>query len=111
MQEKAFLPLKRDDKTSAMKAVADNINFFLRLHKGRLNIFLHLLGFAGVIFSLWRLDWGGFAASFLVLEFGHLYNHVRDIEVYDFRPRVLALRLFFFLLFTFAVYGISRFYS
>lgn len=92
-----------------MHSVQSALIFFRRFHRGRVNTALHLIGFAGVFASLWMLDWRGFAAALLILESGHIYNHLRGIEIYDLRLKILMLRLAFFLLFVGLVVLLTRF--
>ena len=68
-------------------------NFFLNFHKGKVIIVLHVIGFVLVFVSVYMLDYILFALSLIVLESGHVYNHIRKIKPYDFRPRTLFWRI------------------
>ena len=83
-----------------MNIFSPALSHFLLFHKGLVNVLLHLFGFIGIGLSLVHSNWMGFAMAALVLEAGHLYNHFRGIKRYDLRPKVLLLRLLFFLLST-----------
>lgn len=77
--------------------IRNAINHFLDFHKGTVNIILHLIGFAGIFYSIYKLDWLLFALSFIVVEIGHVYNHYTGIKKYDVRPMVIFWRLIIFL--------------
>lgn len=64
------------------------VNHFVDFHKGAVNIILHLIGFAGLFYSIYRLNWILFTASFIVVEAGHVYNHITGLKKYDFRLSV-----------------------
>ena len=70
---------------------------FTKFHKGTVNIVLHVVGFLGIFYSIFRLNCELFALSLIVLELGHVYNHVVGIEKYDTRPKVLLWRAVIFL--------------
>lgn len=72
------------------------IRHFLNFHKGIVNIVLHIIGFTGIFYSIYKLDWRIFAISLVALEFGHIYNHLVGIEKYDMRPKVFFWRLVIF---------------
>ena len=72
---------------------------------------MHVIGFSLLIYSLYILDWKLFAVSTLIIEGGHIYNHVKGIEPYDFRPHVCFWRSFFFILFTLAVFFGARMFE
>lgn len=71
---------------------------FFDFHSGTVNIILHVVGFAGLFYSIYVLNWVLFAIFLVVVEIGHVYNHVVGIKPYDFRPRVLFWRVFIFIL-------------
>lgn len=74
------------------------VSHFLEFHKGRVNIAAHVIGFAGIFYSIYTTDRLLFALFFIVLEFGHLYNHWAGIKQYDFRPRVIFWRATIFMM-------------
>lgn len=83
------------------------ITHFFEFHQGVVNVVGHIIGFLGIFYSIYTLDWILFAVFLVVLEFGHVYNHVAGIKKYDFRPHVAFWRV---VLFVFAVvffYGIT----
>ena len=84
------------------------INHFVEFHKGWINILLHILGFAGIFYSVYRLSWLMFAVSFVVLESGHWYNHFIGKQKYESNLKVNAWRLVIFILAVIAMYWISR---
>ena len=88
--------------------IRDAINHFLDFHKGTVNIILHIIGFAGIFYSIYKLDWLLFALSFIVVEIGHVYNHFIGIKKYDLRARVIFWRLFIFLSLVAAFYFIAK---
>ena len=69
---------------------------------------MHIVGFALLIYSLFILSWQLFALSIVIIEGGHVYNHIRGIEPYDFRPKVCFWRTFAFIVFTLAVFFCAR---
>ena len=88
--------------------IRNAIKHFLDFHKGTVNIILHIIGFAGIFYSIYKLDWLLFAISFIVVEIGHVYNHFTGIKKYDFRPRVIFWRLIIFLTVLAAFYFVSK---
>ena len=72
-------------------SVKKAIHHFIHFHKGTVNIVLHILGFAGIFYSIIESDWLLFALSFIVVEAGHVYNHIAGIKKYDFRLTVILL--------------------
>jgi len=82
------------------------IDHFLAFHKGVVNIILHVIGFAGIFYSIYLSNWILFAVSFVVVEIGHVYNHVTGIQKYDFRLPVIFWRLLIFLAIVAAFYFI-----
>ena len=74
-----------------------SFNHFTKFHKGTVNIVLHIVGFLGIFYSIFKLDWKLFALALVVLETGHVYNHFTGIEKYDMRPKVLFWRAVIFL--------------
>lgn len=83
------------------------VKHFLEFHKGTLNIILHVIGFVGIFYSVYKLDWMIFGLSFIVLEIGHVYNHFIGIKKYDLRLRVICIRLLFFAILVGVFYGIN----
>ena len=84
------------------------INHFLEFHKGVVNIILHVIGFAGIFYSIYKLDWVLFTISFIIVEAGHIYNHIAGIQKYESNLRVNLWRLIIFLSFITAFYFISK---
>lgn len=73
------------------------ISHFLDFHRGFVNIGLHIIGFAGLFYSIYKLDWLLFSLFLIVLESGHFYNHLAGIKKYDFRLEVFFWRAFIFI--------------
>jgi len=73
------------------------INHFMEFHKGSVNILLHTVGFAGLFYSVYNLNWLLFAGFLIVVEIGHVYNHIAGIKKYDFRLTVTIWRLLIFI--------------
>lgn len=84
------------------------IKHFLDFHKGSVNVILHTIGFAGIFYGIYKLDWLLFALSFVVVEIGHVYNHFAGIKKYDFRLKVIVWRLLIFLTVITIFYFISN---
>ncbi|TSC77642.1 MAG: hypothetical protein G01um101424_265 [Parcubacteria group bacterium Gr01-1014_24] len=84
------------------------INHFLHFHKGKVNIVLHILGFLGVFYSIYKLNWVMLAIFIVIVEIGHIYNHFIGIEKYDFRPRIIFWRVIIFILVLVAFFFISQ---
>ena len=72
------------------------INHFIEFHRGGVNITLHIIGFAGLFYSIYKLDWLLFAVFLIVVEIGHIYNHIAGIKKYDFRLTVTIWRILIF---------------
>lgn len=85
------------------------LQFFFHFHRGTVNITLHVLGFALLIYAVFMMDWILFSVSLILIESGHIYNHIAKIEPYDFRPHVCFWRVTIFCGFVFLVYYISRY--
>lgn len=85
------------------------ISHFLHFHKGVVNILLHIVGFAGLFYSIYKLDWFLFGIFLIVVEVGHIYNHLVGVERYDFRPRVLFWRVTIFVGVVLIFFLISRY--
>jgi hypothetical protein len=92
-----------------MQLLKKATDHFLDFHKGSVNIILHVIGFAGVFCSVFYLSWKLFALSLIVLESGHVYNHLIGIKPYDVRLKVFAWRILFFVLLIFIFYVITVF--
>ena len=73
------------------------INHFLDFHSGYVNIILHIVGFAGFFYSVYKLDWILFSVFLIVVEIGHIYNHIAGIKKYDFRLKVNFWRILVFI--------------
>ena len=84
------------------------INHFLDFHKGLVNIILHIIGFAGLFYSIYILNWILFAVFLLVVEIGHVYNHITGIKRYDFRLNVIFWRVVIFIAVVAAFYFTSK---
>src|SRR3989344_2825633 len=91
-----------------IKLVKNAVDYFTAFHKGSVNIFLHILGFIGLFYSIYKLNWILFGI-FLVVEIGHVYNHIVGIDKYDFRPKVLFWRITIFLMVVGAFFLASRY--
>ena len=87
------------------------INHFLDFHKGIVNIILHIIGFAGLFYSIYKLDWVLFTVFLIVLEIGHIYNHISGIKKYDFRFKINFWRILIFLVVVTFFYFLSRFFG
>ena len=81
-----------------IKVIKKATDHFLEFHKGIVNIACHIIGFAVLFYSLYKLNWFLFAISLLLLETGHVYNHFAGIKAYDLSPKVNAWRIILFLL-------------
>jgi len=86
------------------------LNHFLDFHRGSINIILHIIGFAGIFYSLYKLDWLLFAVFLVIVEAGHIYNHIVGIKKYDIRPGVIFWRVLIFLTVVVSFYLLNRFY-
>ena len=86
------------------------LNHFFEFHRGIVNITLHIIGFAGIFYSLYKLDWLLFAVFLVIVEAGHIYNHIVGIKKYDLRPGVLFWRVLIFLAVVLSFYLLARFY-
>jgi hypothetical protein len=73
------------------------VEHFFAFHKGPLNIVLHVVGFAGLFYSIYKMDWVMFGIFLFIVEVGHIYNHFVGIEKYDFRPKILFWRVTIFI--------------
>jgi len=80
---------------------------FLDFHRGALNIACHIAGLTGLFFSIYGTNWLLLTASVLILEAGHLYNHLAGIRKYDFRLRLAVWRMIEFLVLITFLYFIS----
>lgn len=66
---------------------------FVDFHTGTVNVVLHVIGFAGLFYSIHRLDWRLFVTFLVIVELGHVYNHVAGIKPYDTRPLIVLWRM------------------
>lgn len=87
------------------------VRHFQEFHTGRVNVITHVIGFAGIFYSLYTLQWILFALFFIVLEFGHIYNHFMGIKPYDFRIQVFVWRVFIFVAVVLLFFWISQMYQ
>lgn len=78
---------------------------FLKFHKGVLNILIHVIGILLAIYGVWISSWPLIVVAPIVMEFGHLYNHLRKIEPYPIS--VLPLQFMTYVVFLGAVYVIK----
>ena len=92
-----------------IKYITDGINHFIHFHKGVVNILLHIVGFAGIFYSIFKLDWKMFAVFLVIVEVGHFYNHITGIEDYDMGPKVLFWRVAIFLLLITTLYLVRNY--
>ena len=83
------------------------INHFLDFHKGFINIILHMIAIAGLFYSIYKLNWLLFAVFLVILESGHIYNHIAGIKKYDFRIKVNLFRTLIFLIMVIVFYFLS----
>ena len=91
-----------------LRSIQSGILFFIHFHKGAVNIVLHIAGFLLLFYSLFIVDWKLFATSIIIIEVGHVYNHIAKIEPYDFRPKVCFWRVIIFLLLVIGVYALGQ---
>ena len=84
------------------------INHFIGFHKGSVNIILHIVGFTGLFYSIYKLNWILFALFLLVVEIGHVYNHIFGIKKYDFRLKVTIWRILIFVIVVALFYFASK---
>ena len=91
--------------------IKDAIKHFTDFHTGTLNIILHILGFAGIFYSIYRSDWILFAAFLIILESGHIYNHLTGIKKYESSLKVNVWRTIVFFGLVAAFYFIILLFS
>ena len=84
------------------------LTHFIRFHKGTVNIALHIVGFAGVFYSIQILNWLLFAFSLMVVESGHVYNHFAGIKSYESSRQINFWRVTTFLILVAVFYLISK---
>ena len=84
------------------------LNHFIDFHRGGVNIVLHIIGFAGIFYSIYKLNWLLFTVFLVLVEAGHIYNHIVGVKKYDLRPIVLLWRLIIFLMVVAAFYFLSQ---
>lgn len=92
-----------------MNTIAKAVNFFGDFHKGAVNRLAHIIGFAGLFYSVYKVDWKLFAVFLVILEGGHVYNHFVGIKPYDFRLKVTFWRVSIFLAVVGAFYLFSEY--
>ncbi len=80
-----------------MNTIKKALDFFDDFHQGAVNRIAHVIGFVGLFYSVYKLDWKLFALSLVIVEGGHVYNHFAGIKPYDFRPKVTFWRMCIFL--------------
>jgi len=68
-----------------------------------------MIGIIMVFTGIYLLDLKIFAASLVILESGHIYNHVRKIKSYDFRLKTIFWRITSFILLVIIFYIITLF--
>lgn len=95
-------------KNKNYKMIKNAINHFLNFHKGAVNIILHIIGFAGLFYSIYKVNWILFGIFLIILEFGHVYNHIVGIEKYDFRPKIIFWRVTIFIVVVILFFLISH---
>ena len=88
--------------------IKNAINHFVDFHKGLVNIILHIIGFAGIFYSIYKLSWILFAVFLIVVEIGHVYNHIAGIKKYDFRLTIIFWRILIFIAVVAAFYFTSK---
>ena len=84
------------------------LKHFLDFHKGYVNIVLHIIGFAGLFYSIYKVNWILFLFFVIILESGHIYNHISGIKRYDMRLHVIFTRAIVFLILVLVLYFISK---
>ena len=96
----AALYLSKEERGDRSKKHTDSIkqafNFFDEFHQGAVNRVAHVIGFAGLFYSVYKLDWKLFALFLIIWEGDLSYNHFADVKVYDVRPKVALWRVFTF---------------
>ncbi|MDO8594333.1 MAG: hypothetical protein Q7R93_02350 [bacterium] len=92
-----------------MNATKKALNFFDDFHQGTVNRIAHVIGFAGLFYSVYKLNWKLFALFLIIVEGGHVYNHFAGIKPYDFRPKITFWRVFIFLAVVAAFYLFSEY--
>jgi hypothetical protein len=80
---------------------------FLQFHKGILNICIHAIGIALAVYGVWQNNWFLIVVAPLIMETGHIYNHVRRIKPYP--VSVLPLQLATYIVFLFVVHVVKKF--
>jgi hypothetical protein len=89
--------------------IDEALSHFTDFHSGTVNIVVHIIGFLGLFYSIYIFNWVLFAVSILVLESGHVYNHVAGIKPYDFRPKTIFWRVVIFIAVVVAAYLVSEY--
>jgi len=92
-----------------MDSIKKALYFFNEFHQGAVNRIAHIIGFAGLFYSIYELDWKLFAVFLIILEGGHVYNHFAGLKPYDFRPKVTFWRVFIFLAVVGVFYSVSEY--
>ena len=87
------------------------INHFIEFHKGSVNIALHIVGFAGLFYSIYKLNWLLFAVFLIVVEIGHVYNHIAGIKKYDLRLTITIWRILIFIVVVALFYFTSKLFQ
>lgn len=90
--------------------IKEALEHFINFHQGSVNIFLHVVGFIGLFYSIYELNWILFGIFLVTLEIGHVYNHIAGIKPYDFRPKVIFWRVAIFMAVVIAFFLISRYF-
>lgn len=91
--------------------IKNAVAYFSEFHKGAVNQIVHVVGFAGVFYSIYGRNVLLFSVSVVALESGHIYNHVAGIKKYDFRPRIIFSRLVVFGALCIAFFWLAQFFK
>ncbi len=82
----------------SLQVIKKAVTHFIDFHQGGVNIATHAIGFCLLFYSIYVLDWRLFALSILVLESGHVYNHLIGLRPYNFKLSILLWRGFLFMI-------------
>lgn len=95
----------------SMQTIKNAISHFVHFHRGAVNIVLHVIGFTGLFYSIYKRDWILFALFLFMVEVGHVYNHVAGIKPYDFRLPVIFWRVSIFIAVVLVFYFLANFFQ
>ena len=70
---------------------------------------MHAIGIALIVYGVWQNHWYLLIVGPLILEIGHVYNHIRKIEPYPLS--VLPLQTATYVIFLMALYAVKYFVS